>query len=141
MRGCTCHGLTLCAWCQALAARAVGSGVAGSRGLDGGDTPAIARPHLSEAAWQAAVIELAKTCGYLVYFTKDSRRSPSGYPDICCAKAGAPLILAELKTDTGQLTRAQEAWLAALAGSTGVVSAVWKPSMWTEIVEQLRGAR
>jgi hypothetical protein len=45
----------------------------------------------------------------------------------------------ELKTDVGQLTQAQEAWLAALAGSTGVVAATWRPSMGEDICRTLRG--
>jgi hypothetical protein len=126
MRGCTCRGPLLCLRCASLAQRA------------GVLAPPVV-PVVSEAAFQAAVIKLAKDCGYLVYFTKDSRRSPSGYPDLCCAKAGAPLILAELKTDVGACTKAQEAWLAALAGSTGVVAATWRPSQWSEIVTMLRG--
>jgi VRR-NUC domain len=137
MRGCRCRGLTLCAQCTTLAQRA-------------GVLPPLldSSRQLSEAVFQAAVIELAKASGWMVYFTKDSRRSPSGFPDLVLApdpsQAGAhpqerPLYAVELKTDTGQLSQAQEAWLTALQGSTGVVSAVWRPSQWTEIVEQLRG--
>jgi hypothetical protein len=131
MRDCTCTSTRWCDQCRSLAERA---GLI----LAGAQPPTVAQP-LSEAVLQAAVIAVAKTAGYLVYFTKDSRRSPSGFPDLVCAKAGAPLILAELKTDVGACTKAQEAWLTALAASTGVVSAVWRPHMWQEIVERLRG--
>lgn len=96
-------------------------------------------PVLAEAVFQAAVVQLAKDCGWLVYFTKDSRKSPSGYPDLTCAKAGQPLVIAELKTDTGQVTPAQAAWLEALAGCTGVVAEVWRPRDMEEIMQRLRG--
>jgi hypothetical protein len=128
MRGCTCHGLALCSQCATLAARA-------------GVIPPLldSSRQLSEAVFQAAVIELAKQHGWLCWHAYSAKKSAAGYPDLTLAKAGYPLICAELKTDTGQLTRAQQAWLAAIEGSTGVVSAVWRPAQWSEIVERLRG--
>ena len=95
-------------------------------------------PSLTEAGWLAVVRTLAKQHGYLYYHTFDSRRSPSGFVDCVLAKAGSPLLMVELKTDAGQLTLAQQAWLEALAGCTGVVAEVWKPSMLDSIVAQLR---
>lgn len=94
---------------------------------------------ISEEVFQAAVIRLAKQYGWLVYFTKDSRRSPSGYPDLTLAKVGQPLYTVELKTDTGIVSKAQAAWLEALGGCTGVVPEVWRPARLQEIVERLRG--
>jgi hypothetical protein len=96
-------------------------------------------PLVSERAFLTAVLRVAKEAGFLCYHTFDSRRSPSGFMDLVLARAGRPLYAVELKTDTGQLTKAQEAWLAALAGSTGVVAATWRPSMWEEICRTLRG--
>jgi hypothetical protein len=126
MRRCRCSGLTLCAQCTALAERA------------GVLTPP-APPAVSEKAFMAAVVRLAREAGFLCYHTFDSRRSPSGFMDLVLARAGSPLYAVEVKTDVGTCTKAQEAWLAALAGSTGVETGVWRPSMWSEIVEQLRG--
>ena len=94
----------------------------------------------SEAAFQAAVIRLAKEAGYLVYFTKDSRRSPSGFPDLALAKAGAPLILTELKTETGQVTPAQAAWIEALGQASSIEAHVWRPSEWSTIETRLRAS-
>jgi len=146
MRGCTCHGLTLCPWCQALAARAVGSGVAGARGREGGDTPAIARPLLTEKAFQAAVVRLAKEAGYtFAYHTYRSTKSQPGFPDLILAhrdahrQRGWPIWAVELKTDTGEVTPAQAAWLEALAHSRNVVTDVWRPRDWDTIVARLRG--
>jgi VRR-NUC domain len=99
-------------------------------------------PLVSEKALQAAVLRVAKKAGYtFAYHTYRSTRSPSGFPDLilCHRDPGHVCYAVECKTDSGQVTPAQEAWLAALAGSTGVVSAVWRPSQWTAIVEQLSG--
>lgn len=93
---------------------------------------------VSEKVFQAAVIRLAKQCGYLVHFTKDSRRSPEGYPDLTLAKAGQPLYVCELKREDGQVTLAQQAWLTALGACTGVVAECWRPSMVEEICQRLR---
>lgn len=96
---------------------------------------------LSEAAFMQAIVRLARAHGYLAYHTYSSKRSPEGFPDLVLAHPGAgrPLIMSELKTNTGQLTKAQEAWLEALAGSTGVVSCVWRPTDLEAIVKLLRG--
>jgi len=122
--------------------RLVGSGGAGDRGRESADAPALARPHVSEKAFMAAVVRLARQEGYtFAYHTYRSTKSVSGFPDLvlCHRDPGHVCYAVECKTDTGQCTKAQEAWLAALAGSTGVVSAVWRPAMWSEIVERLRG--
>jgi hypothetical protein len=93
---------------------------------------------LTEKAWQSIVVRLAKQNNWLSYHTFDSRRSPSGFVDCVIAKAGSPLLCVELKTDAGQVTPAQQAWLTALAGCTGVVAEIWRPSMVEEICQKLR---
>jgi hypothetical protein len=93
---------------------------------------------VSEAAFQAAVVRLAKQYGWLAYFTWSSKRSPEGYPDLTLAKAGQPLYLCELKREDGQVTPAQAAWLEALGQCTGVVAEIWRPAQLEEIVARLR---
>lgn len=96
---------------------------------------------MSEAVWQRTVIRLAQQHGWsFIYHTFDSRRSPSGFMDLVCVHRdpGHPLLCVELKTDTGQVTLAQQAWLEALGQCSGVVAEVWKPSMLQEVVEKLR---
>lgn len=98
---------------------------------------------VSEKAWQDGVMRLLAAHGYVYrYHTWDSRRSPSGFPDIVAVhrEPGRPLLCVELKTDTGQVTPAQAAWLQALGQCTGVVAACWRPAQMQEIVETLRGA-
>lgn len=96
---------------------------------------------MSEKAWQMAVVRLLKQYGYdFVYHTWDSRRSPSGFPDLIAAStsAGRPLLALELKAEDGIVRQAQAAWLAALAGCQGVVAEVWRPSGLEEICQKLR---
>jgi hypothetical protein len=119
----------LCDFCTALAQRA---GVL--------DPPAVQA--VSEAVLQRAVLRVAKEAGWtFAYHTYRSTHSMGGFPDLilCHREPGLhPMLAVELKTDTGQVSLAQEAWLKALAGSTGVVAATWRPAMWEEIVTCLR---
>jgi hypothetical protein len=64
-------------------------------------------------------------------------RSTPGYPDLTLAKAGGPLLLCELKTDTGTLTAAQADWLALLRQVQGGEVYVWRPTDWPQIEERL----
>ena len=97
-------------------------------------------PAITEGVWQGTIMRVLKEAGYLAFHVHDSRRSPSGWPDVAAIKpTGGTLYLCELKTDAGQVTPAQQAWLTALAGCTGVVAEVWRPSMVEDIIERLRG--
>jgi hypothetical protein len=108
---------------------------------------------LSEAAFQAQVIDLAHTLGYRVsHFraamnAKGQWRTPvaadgKGFPDLVMVRADtkrwAPrVIFAELKTDKGRLSSEQAAWLDALK-SAGQETYLWRPRNWDEIVQVLR---
>jgi hypothetical protein len=96
---------------------------------------------VSEAVWQRAMQRLLDHHGFAYrYHTWNSRRSPAGFPDLIAVHhlAGRPLLAIEIKTDAGQVTPAQQAWLEALGGCTGVVAEVWRPSMLEEICQKLR---
>jgi hypothetical protein len=56
----------------------------------------------------------------------------AGFPDLILVRPNSPIIGAELKTNTGRVTQAQEAWLEAFrqAGGRGCV---WRPNMINEI--------
>ena len=43
----------------------------------------------TEKGFQAAVVELARLRGWLVYHTYDSRRSAKGFPDLCWRAMGS----------------------------------------------------
>ncbi len=80
---------------------------------------------MTEKQFQTAVLKLAKLHGWLAYHTHDSRRSQPGFPDLVLIREGQ-LIVAELKTMKGRLSKAQEEWLR-LFRSTGTYTYVWKP--------------
>lgn len=90
----------------------------------------------TERDFQQQVIDLARLCGFMVYHTYDSRRSPSGFPDLCLLRPPR-LIFAELKRERGTPTPEQLEWLYELREVTGVEVYLWVPSMWDEIVEAL----
>ena len=96
---------------------------------------------MTEAVWMAIIRRLAKDAGYsFQYHVWDSRRTVYGWPDLALVnrEPGHPCYLIECKTDVGQVTPAQQAWLEALQGATGIVAGVWRPSMLDTIVAQLR---
>ena len=108
-----------------------------------GHAPALPRPVLrpedldSEAAFQAAVVRAAVAQGYRAYHTYRSTRSAPGWPDLALAKAGAPLLLIEVKTNSGRVSAEQEAWLALLAQCETPIAEVWRPAGWQQVLERL----
>jgi hypothetical protein len=101
--------------------------------------------HISEAAFQRAVIELAETLGWRVAHFHDSRKQlrggrlvgdkrAAGFPDLVLCRRGR-LLFVELKAEKGKLRPAQVDWLADLqeveADAAGrVVVRTWRPSDW-----------
>ena len=74
----------------------------------------------------AHVRKLMKDLGLtLAYHTKDSRRSPSGFPDWTIT--GTRTIFRELKREGKNPTPAQQAWLDGLTAA-GDDADVWRPS-------------
>jgi hypothetical protein len=102
----------------------------------------------AEADFQRDVVEFASARGWWHYHTRDSRRSPAGFPDLVLARASDKrLVLAELKTNTGQLTDdvvrkngrkdlGQKTVIALLQACHREVY-VWRPRDWDEIVKAL----
>ena len=79
----------------------------------------------NEAAFQERVYCAAVDAGWLVYFTRDSRGSPRGYPDLTMVKDGR-MVCAELKSRRGKRPSvAQSAWLVALGQVPGVDARIW----------------
>jgi len=64
--------------------------------------------------------------GWLTYHTHDSRRSPEGFPDLVMVR-GNTMLAWELKSETGQPTRAQLTWVAALMQVTRLDVRVVRP--------------
>ena len=101
--------------------------------------------HEKEAAFQAAVIELAQMLGWKVaHFraarTKSGWRTPvaadgAGWPDLVLVRDR--VIFAECKTERGKLRPDQAEWVDALC-EAGADVYVWRPSGWDEIETTLR---
>lgn len=85
---------------------------------------------LSEAALQAAVVDMARRCGYLHMHIHDSRKSSgAGFPDlVLCHRNTGRVIFVELKSAKGKLRPEQEVWLRALQRRSEAF--VWRPEDW-----------
>jgi hypothetical protein len=89
------------------------------------------RPKISEKAFMAEVIRLAKRNGWRYFHPFDSRRSVAGFPDLVLLR-GKTIIVAELKVGDNVLTTDQLDWLGAFTDA-GVRAVIWYPGMFEEI--------
>lgn len=65
----------------------------------------------------------------LFYHTHDSRDSPAGFPDVMILMPRRKrVIVAELKTEKGKVTEAQQKWLDAYAAVNPEGTYLWRPS-------------
>jgi len=92
---------------------------------------------MTEKEFLQQVRDLAKLCGWLVYHTYDSRRSPEGFPDLVLVR-GNKVVFVELKAAKGRVTPSQRVWLDALEKVQQVETHLWRPVDWDEIAEVLR---
>lgn len=93
---------------------------------------------ISEKAFMARVVECAKSHGWRVYHTHNSRRSAKGFPDLVLVRRGV-CVFAELKRSRAESpTAEQAAWLADLA-ACGLPAHLWTPEAWNEIEATLKG--
>ena len=74
---------------------------------------------------------MAEEKGWLVFFVKNSKGSPRGWPDLFMSRNGC-LIAAELKVGDNQPTPEQEKWLSTLKAG-GVKTCVWRETDWRRI--------
>jgi len=109
---------------------------------------------VTEAQFQASVIEWAERSGWFVFAIPDwaknkimvsirdhprvgKRALPKGWPDLVLlrpsASGAARLVVAELKTDKGKVAPAQVAVLDLFRGVEGVEVCVWRPGDWDAI--------
>lgn len=82
---------------------------------------------VSERAFQQQVVDVARLLGYRVYHPWISVHSSAGFPDLVLVRPPR-LVLAEVKTDRGRVTAAQQAWLDLLRACPGCETYVWRPS-------------
>lgn len=91
---------------------------------------------ITEAAFQAAVLDVARTLGWSSYHTHDSRRSNAGWPDLALWRRDQ-FLLAELKRERGRLSPDQARTVNALRVA-GLEVHCWRPSDMDLIVARLR---
>lgn len=91
---------------------------------------------LSEREFMAQVVEYARLMGWAVYHTWNSRHSESGFPDIVALR-GPRIVVIELKTEKGHLSRPQTDWLDAFQAAS-VETHCFRPSQWAEVVTCLQ---
>lgn len=90
----------------------------------------------TEAVFQAKVKALAKALGWRPYHTHDSRRSDTGFPDLCLARPPR-VVFIELKSAKGTLSGAQKEWAADLRNCPGVEYLAAWPEDWPKVKELL----
>lgn len=103
--------------------------------------PATARAavaaDMSERRLQTFVVSFAMALGYETpYHTHNSRRSAAGFPDLVMIRLPRPgrpgrLVFAEIKSEAGEISAAQTAWLTNLR-SVGAAAYLWRPSDWLD---------
>jgi len=94
------------------------------------------RARISEKAFQAQIVELARLTGWLVYHTYDSRQSCPGWPDVAfCHPGRGEFFMAELKSTHGRISEAQQGWIDALR-KAGIECHVWRPSDFERVIVQ-----
>ena len=92
----------------------------------------------NESKFQAHVVKLAKTNGWLCYYTFISKGSPKGFPDLVLAHKSRGLAFAELKTERGKLTAEQEKWRDVLKAA-GQRVFLWRPADLDDVWKFLCG--
>ena len=103
----------------------------------------VASPQ-TEKQFATAVEDLLRTRGYvfLHVFEQEhyARRTSKGFPDYFAFHVETyHLVVLELKSERGQLTKEQDWWLTALAKACPqAVVRVVRPSQWDELVDLLK---
>lgn len=102
---------------------------------------------ISEASFQASVIDLAHLQGWLVHHTRPAMnrrgqwatpiQGDPGWPDLVLVRAGH-LIIRELKAEGARPSAEQWVWLEALESVGHIETGIWRPSDWPEIERTLR---
>ncbi len=90
------------------------------------DITADGKPKFTEKVFQEQIRKAAIITGWKFYHTFNSFRSTEGFPDCVMIKIGR-IIFAELKSETGKVSDAQQEWLDGLK-ATGVEVYLWRPS-------------
>jgi len=102
---------------------------------------------MNEAQWQAQVVQLAHTFGWLVQHTRPAKVGDKwmtpitgdvGFPDLVLAHPQRGVLFAELKTARGRLSAAQKDW-AQVLGAGGGECHLWRPDDLLAVMKRLKG--
>lgn len=91
---------------------------------------------MNEAQWQQRITDTCDLYGLVWHHETDSRRSKAGFPDLVIV--GNSTIFAELKTDRGRVSTAQQFWLDRI-NEAGGEAVVWRPRDWDRVFLRLLG--
>jgi hypothetical protein len=104
--------------------------------------------HVTEREFQKAVIDLARTAGWLVAHFRPAQAQSGrwltamqgdvGFPDLVASR-GNRVLFAELKGQKGKLASDQATWVESLRQNPGIEVYVWRPSDWDDIAARLTG--
>lgn len=86
-----------------------------------------------EAPFMALAIDFLRECGWQVHHETDSRRTPSGFPDLLAVRPPRVLVV-ELKRETSRLREEQGWWADDLARCPGIEYLLLRPSDWPRFV-------
>jgi hypothetical protein len=90
----------------------------------------------TEKQLMQAIIDAARTLGYLCYHTFDSRRSAPGFPDLVLCGRGR-LLFIEVKGPRGRFRAGQQEWLQRLI-DIGVEAYVVTPADYDALLADLQ---
>jgi len=111
-----------------------------------------ALPKLTERAWQADVLKIARLFGWRWWHDRATNfpracpkckaplripRNDAGWPDLFMVR-GDTLVVAEIKSDRNYPTPEQREWLEAFRQVRRIVVVVWKPKDAQKVAEVLR---
>ena len=102
-------------------------------------TPQTLMKRMPEKEMQEQVIEAATVGGWLVYYTRDSRRCPPGYPDLTLVRERVMFV--ELKTSVGEIRPAQQHWHDRLVAAGADARIVRPDGLQALIAELLQPAK
>lgn len=96
--------------------------------------------HIGEADFQETCEAVARSYGWTVFHSNDSRRSDAGLPDLVMFSRPLEdghrvLALIELKTNKGKPTAVQEQWLLGLRETDHLVTGWMQPRHWLQFVQ------
>lgn len=97
------------------------------------------KPKITEKLFQMRVKQAAILTGWRYYATWNSFRSVEGFPDCVLVHAKKKrMIVAELKSETGQLTEKQKEWLQDFRAIPGVEVFMLRPQDFEDFWEVLK---